>query len=131
MDFDFQWWMLIPLIPLTMLGFFLFKVWRTRRRARRFLQLDRSERLRFARLVLNDSSVPFAPRLVAAGAAAYLAMPIDIIPDFIPIVGHADDFLVVTLLLTVMTRVLPGEELEELVRQARREAASGTAIPVN
>lgn len=131
MDFDFQWWMLLPLIPLTMLGLFLLKVWRTRRRARRFLQLDRSERLRFARLVLNDSSVAFAPRLIAAGAAAYLAMPIDVIPDFIPIIGHADDFLVVTLLLTVMTRVLPSEEMEALVRRARQDTAAPAAMPVN
>lgn len=131
MDFDFHWWMLLPLIPLSIIGFVIFKVVRTRRRARQFLKLTRAERLRFARLVLGSPSIPAVPRVLVAAAAGYLALPIDLIPDFIPIIGHADDFLVVTLLLAVMTRVLTPDELRDLVRQARREPHAPRPIPVN
>lgn len=126
---DFQWWMLLPLIPLTVLGLVAFKVFRVRRRGRRFLQLSRAERLEFARLLLRDGSLPVIPRLVVAGAAGYLALPIDLIPDFLPVVGHADDFLVVTLLIAIITRTVPPDRLEQLVLEARRDAPTANAVP--
>jgi uncharacterized membrane protein YkvA (DUF1232 family) len=126
---DFQWWMLLPLIPLTMLGLIAFKIFRVRRRGRRFLQLSRAERLEFARLLLRDRSLPLVPRLIVSAAAGYLVLPIDLIPDFLPVIGHADDFLVVTLLIGIITRVVPPEELEALLREARRERSAASAIP--
>ena len=111
--------MLLPLIPLAGLSFLAFKVFRVRRRARPFMQLSRGERIEFAKLVVREPSLPFLPRLLVGAAAAYLALPIDVIPDFIPVVGHADDFVVVTLLMAVMTRVLPAGTFEGLVRRAQ------------
>lgn len=128
---DFHWWMLLPLIPLTMLGLMVFRIARVRRKGRRFLQLSRSEKLEFARIMVKDSSAPLLPRLLVAAAAGYLALPIDLIPDFLPVIGHADDFLVVTLLIAIITRAVPPEELERAIERARKvDDPVRRAIPV-
>lgn len=119
MDFDFHWWMLLPLIPLSAFAFLAYKVFRTRRRARHFLMMSRTERLRFARLVLSERDVPLLSRILVAIAAAYLALPVDLIPDFIPILGHADDFLFITALLALVQRTLTPCEIETLIRRSR------------
>jgi uncharacterized membrane protein YkvA (DUF1232 family) len=122
---DFHWWMLLPLIPLATIGFLVFKVVRARRRARPFLALSPQERLRFARLVVREGSLPMPARALVGLCAAYLALPIDIIPDFIPIIGHADDFLVVTLATAVITRTLDPEQYRALLERARDYPPSG------
>ncbi len=116
---DLQWWMLLPLIPLAGIAFVVFKIIRVRRRGRAFLQLSKGERLEFARLVVRDGSLPLVSRTVVGLSAAYLALPINLIPNFVPIVGHADDFLVVTLMIAILTRHVPPEQLETTVSQAR------------
>lgn len=121
---DLHWWMLLPLIPLAGIAYVVFRITRVRRRGRLFLQLSKGERLEFARLVFRDDSLPLLPRALVALAAAYLALPIDLIPDFVPIIGYADDFLVVTLLVAVMTRALPPDQLEAAVAQARLNYSS-------
>ncbi|MEO8539720.1 MAG: DUF1232 domain-containing protein [bacterium] len=128
---DFHWWMLLPLIPLIGIGLVVFKVRRVRRRGRRFLELNRAERLEFARVMLRDGELPLGTRVLVGLAAGYLALPIDIIPDFIPVVGHADDFLVVTLLVAVINRAVPAARVEEAIAQARRGAALKASVPVN
>jgi uncharacterized membrane protein YkvA (DUF1232 family) len=47
--------------------------------------------------LLRDPRVPRRTKLVVAGACAYMASPIDLIPDFIPVVGLADDLLLLAL----------------------------------
>lgn len=128
---DFQWWMLLPLIPLTVIGLLVFKIVRVRRRGREFLRLDRAEKLEFAKVMLRDGSLPVVPRVLVAAAAGYLALPIDLIPDFIPIIGHADDFLVVTLLISIITRTVSPEQLDAAIRQAKRLEPANRALPVN
>lgn len=44
--------------------------------------------------LLRDPRVPRRTKLVVAGAAAYAASPVDLVPDFLPVVGVADDLLV-------------------------------------
>jgi uncharacterized membrane protein YkvA (DUF1232 family) len=128
---DFHWWMLLPLIPLTMVALVVFRIVRVRRRGRQFLRLSRSERLEFARIVVRDGELPLVPRLLVGAAAGYLALPVDLIPDFIPVIGHADDFLVVTLLIAVITRTVPPERLDALAREARGERPSRSGLTVN
>ena len=54
-----------------------------------------------ARLAL-DKRVPKKQKLMAGGIVAYLIMPIDLIPDFIPIIGHVDDLVLVVLGLNMI-----------------------------
>jgi len=57
----------------------------------------------FARLV-RDPRVARRHKLVLLAAAAYLAMPFDLVPDFIPVAGQLDDAIVVALVLRAFVR---------------------------
>lgn len=61
--------------------------------------------------------------LVIAGTLLYLFSPIDISPDFIPVVGWLDDGLIVTLLVTEMSQVL----MEQMKLRSRRAATGESA----
>jgi uncharacterized membrane protein YkvA (DUF1232 family) len=64
---------------------------------------------RLARMIaalMTDRSVPVAAKVALAAMAIYLASPVDILPDFIPIVGWIDDVMLVALVVdALMTRV--------------------------
>ena len=124
---EFHWWMLLPLIPLLGLGLITLKVARVRRRVRPFMRLSHNERREFARLVLRDRSLPLMPRVLVALAAGYLALPIDLIPDFIPILGHGDDFVVATVLGALIVRALSPEQFDAVIRQVQTKK-SGASV---
>jgi uncharacterized membrane protein YkvA (DUF1232 family) len=52
----------------------------------------------------TDSRVPRSRRLLMLGLIAYLAMPIDLVPDFIPVAGQLDDAILVALVLRGLVR---------------------------
>ena len=60
--------------------------------------------IRLLRRLAGDPSVPRGVRLRLALLLAYLLMPIDLIPDFIPVLGYADDAIVVAVALRSVTR---------------------------
>ena len=49
--------------------------------------------------LMRDPRVPFRAKLVLGGTVLYLAMPIDLVPDFVPVIGYADDAIVTYLVL--------------------------------
>jgi uncharacterized membrane protein YkvA (DUF1232 family) len=55
--------------------------------------------LRLLPRLARDPDVPRAVRIRLWLAVGYLALPIDLVPDFIPVLGHADDAIVVSLVL--------------------------------
>ena len=63
--------------------------------------------------LLSDPRVPRRRKLLLAGLVGYLALPFDLVPDFIPVVGQLDDALVVGLVLRRFLR----SGGEQLVRQ--------------
>lgn len=60
--------------------------------------------LRLVRRLAADKSLPRGVRVRLGLLLAYLALPIDIIPDFIPVLGYADDAIVVTAVLRGVVR---------------------------
>lgn len=56
------------------------------------------------RRLLADPRVPRSRKVVIAGLLAYLAMPIDIVPDFIPVAGQLDDAIIVAFVLRTVLR---------------------------
>ena len=61
----------------------------------------------------RDPRTPWLARLLALGIAAYALSPIDLIPDFIPVVGYLDDLLIVPLGLMLVLRLLPAGVLQQ------------------
>ncbi|WP_216622106.1 YkvA family protein [Mycolicibacterium fortuitum] len=60
--------------------------------------------LRLIRRLAADKSLPRGVRIRLALLAIYLALPIDLIPDFIPVLGYADDAIIVTVVLRSVVR---------------------------
>jgi uncharacterized membrane protein YkvA (DUF1232 family) len=60
--------------------------------------------LRLLRRLATDRAMPRGVRIRLALLMTYLAIPIDVIPDFIPILGYADDAIIVTLVLRSTVR---------------------------
>lgn len=71
-------------------------------------------------LAARHRDVPLGAKLIAAAVAAYALSPIDLIPDFIPVLGMLDDLLIVPLGIWLALRLIP----PELVAQLREEAGS-------
>lgn len=72
----------------------------------------------------RDPRVPRRRRLLLLGLAGYLVMPLDLVPDFIPVVGLLDDALLVA---WVLRAVLRGGG-PELVREHWRGSAAGLGV---
>ena len=68
--------------------------------------------LRLLKRLAADPSLPRGVRLRLALLLGYLAMPIDLIPDFIPVLGYADDAIVVALVLRSVTRTVGVDALQ-------------------
>ncbi|CRZ17065.1 hypothetical protein BN2156_03944 [Mycolicibacterium neworleansense] len=60
--------------------------------------------LRLIPRLAADKSLPRGVRLRLALLVVYLALPIDLIPDFVPVLGYADDAIIVTLVLRSVVR---------------------------
>jgi uncharacterized membrane protein YkvA (DUF1232 family) len=60
--------------------------------------------LRLLRRLAGDANVPRAARVRLALLLGYLAIPFDLVPDFVPVLGYADDAILVTLVLRSVVR---------------------------
>lgn len=63
-------------------------------------------------IAARDPRTPWYARLLAIGIVAYALSPIDLIPDFIPVVGYLDDLLIVPAGLALALWLIPDEALE-------------------
>ena len=83
-------------------------------------------------LAARDPRTPLAAKLLAGVVAAYALSPIDLIPDFIPVLGYLDDLLLVPAGIWLAVRLIPAELLDEFraTAQARERPRSlvGAAI---
>jgi len=66
-----------------------------------------------AYLAAFDPRVPWYAKALALAAAAYAFSPIDLIPDFIPVIGQLDDILVVALGIALVVKLIPPEIMAE------------------
>jgi uncharacterized membrane protein YkvA (DUF1232 family) len=80
----------------------------------------------YARIVwglMRDPRTPAGLKGMLAAALAYVVMPVDVIPDAIPIVGHADDLTVLLLVLDLFINNAPPEVRAEHTARARNGTA--------
>jgi uncharacterized membrane protein YkvA (DUF1232 family) len=80
-------------------------------------------------LAYRDPRVPWYARLFAACVVGYAFSPIDLIPDFIPVLGYLDDLILIPLGVTLALKMIPPSVLAECRAQARQEMSHDK--PVN
>lgn len=68
--------------------------------------------LRLVRQLIGDRSTPLGVRLALVGLLVWLVSPVDLIPEFVPIIGPLDDVVVAVLVLRYVTRRLGTENLQ-------------------
>ena len=72
-------------------------------------------------LAARDPRTPWHAKALAAAVAAYALSPIDLIPDFIPVIGYLDDLIIVPLGVWLVISLVPDELMAEF--RARAEEA--------
>ncbi len=75
----------------------------------------------------RDPRTPTLPRVLALLVAAYALSPVDLIPDFIPVLGYLDDLVLVPLGLALVVRLLPDNVLAAAREQAQRATERPTS----
>lgn len=76
-------------------------------------------------LAARHPATPWYARLAVAVVVAYAFSPIDLIPDFIPVLGYLDDLVLVPLGIALSIRLIPASVMEECRRQAKERMADG------
>ena len=70
-------------------------------------------------LAYRDARTPWYARIVAACVVAYAFSPIDLIPDFIPILGYLDDLILLPLGVALALRLIPAQVMADCREQAQ------------
>lgn len=84
-------------------------------------------------LASRDPRVPWYAKALAIAVAAYAASPIDLIPDFIPVIGYLDDLIIVPLGIALVIKLIPPEIMAEhraLATAAQDRPVSKTAATI-
>jgi uncharacterized membrane protein YkvA (DUF1232 family) len=68
---------------------------------------------------VKDPRVPWHAKVFAACVVAYALSPIDLIPDFIPVLGYLDDIILIPLGIVLTVKMIPPSVLEECRAKAR------------
>jgi uncharacterized membrane protein YkvA (DUF1232 family) len=80
-------------------------------------------------LACRDPRVPWYAKALAATIVAYAFSPIDLIPDFIPVLGYLDDLILIPLGVLAVRAMIPSDVMEDCRRRAR--AAPGPSTPAS
>lgn len=80
--------------------------------------------LKIYQLVLKDSRTPVMAKWLLGAAIGYLALPFDLIPDFIPILGQLDDLVIVPLLVFLAVRMIPKDVVDDCRQRVNNNSNS-------
>lgn len=69
-------------------------------------------------LAARDPRVPWYAKAVAGLVAAYALSPIDLIPDFVPVLGYLDDVILIPLGIMLAVKLVPAALMQEFRRRA-------------
>ncbi len=79
-------------------------------------------------LAARDPRTPWYAKLIVAAVVAYALSPIDLIPDFIPIIGYLDDLILVPLGIALAIRLIPRSVLVDCRSRAHVAFQSGEPV---
>lgn len=68
--------------------------------------------IRVYQTLMKDRRTPRTAKILLWLAVGYTLLPFDIIPDFIPVIGHLDDFIIVPLLVVIALKMIPQEVID-------------------
>ncbi len=86
---------------------------------KQIFRLTLRSKVRLAKELLSDRRVPWYAKAIIPVLVLYLAMPLDIIPDFIPVLGQLDDLLVIGLAGWAFVRLCPHDILAGAIEKAK------------
>lgn len=72
----------------------------------------------------RDPRVPWYAKALAVVAVGYALSPIDLIPDFIPVIGYLDDLIILPVAIIIAVRLIPHDVVVELREEAARQLAT-------
>lgn len=72
-------------------------------------------------LAMKHPDTPWPAKVVAALVVAYALSPLDLIPDFVPVLGYLDDLILLPLGIALAIRLIPAAVLEECRRRAKEK----------
>jgi uncharacterized membrane protein YkvA (DUF1232 family) len=79
-------------------------------------------------LAARHPGTPWYAKLFVAGIVAYALSPIDLIPDFVPVLGYVDDFLLIPLGIALAIKMIPAPVLTECRARAQAVLANGKPV---
>jgi len=78
-------------------------------------------------LAARDPRVPWYAKVMAGAVAAYALSPIDLIPDFVPVLGYLDDVVIVPLGILATVKLIPAPLMTEFREAAVRHGGRPTS----
>jgi uncharacterized membrane protein YkvA (DUF1232 family) len=79
-------------------------------------------------LAYRDPRTPWYAKLWAAIVVGYTFSPIDLVPDFIPVLGYLDDLILVPLGVLLALKLIPADVMAECRREAQAAAKTGKPV---
>jgi len=81
-------------------------------------------------LSMKDNRTPVFAKLLVVLTVSYAVSPVDLIPDFIPVLGYLDDIIILPLLITASIKLIPKEVLSECRIQANENVQLNKKIGI-
>jgi uncharacterized membrane protein YkvA (DUF1232 family) len=79
-------------------------------------------------LAARDPGTPWYAKLFAAGIVAYAFSPIDLVPDFVPVLGYLDDLILIPLGIALAIKLVPPSVLAECRERAQETIRNGKPV---
>ncbi|WP_411677962.1 YkvA family protein [Caproicibacter sp.] len=78
-------------------------------------------------LALRHRETPLAAKLCAGVTVAYALSPIDLIPDFIPLLGYLDDLIILPAMIALTVKLIPNEIMNNCRQEAKNRRSDGNS----
>lgn len=79
-------------------------------------------------LAARDPRTPWYAKLLVAGIVAYALSPIDLIPDFVPVLGYLDDLILIPIGIALAIKLVPSQVLADCRARAQETIQNGKPV---